>query len=331
MIECIFTIDYEIYGNGEGSLQELVYEPAERLADIFRKLNVRFVPFVEVAELEMMEAHGTDKYIDLVKQQLQTFYREGFELGLHLHPQWYNAIYENGKWLLDYNEYNLCKLPHERISQIVRRSITYLRNVLKVPDFTPLSFRAGNWLFQPTAPLASILAEHGIKIDSSVFKGGLQHKHGLDYRLSIKNGYYWRFKNDVNVYDPDGLLIEIPTFTIMVPFWKMLTSKRIGIQRKSLSSPKGSMDKLNRFLDYFRIYYPLKLDYCRMTVDELIFMVDKVIDKDKDSPSVYKPLVLIGHTKDLFDFTVIESLLSYLKRRRIMVTTFDGMYAKCQN
>ena len=28
MIECIFTIDYEIYGNGEGSLQQLVYEPA---------------------------------------------------------------------------------------------------------------------------------------------------------------------------------------------------------------------------------------------------------------------------------------------------------------
>ena len=55
MIECIFTIDYEIYGNGEGSLRELVYEPAEKLKDIFLKHNVRFVNFVEAAEFEMIE------------------------------------------------------------------------------------------------------------------------------------------------------------------------------------------------------------------------------------------------------------------------------------
>lgn len=35
MLECIFTIDYEIYGNGEGSLKELVYEPAKHLKAIF--------------------------------------------------------------------------------------------------------------------------------------------------------------------------------------------------------------------------------------------------------------------------------------------------------
>ena len=64
MIECIFTIDYEIYGNGEGSLRELVYEPAEKLMAIFRKWNARFVAFVEVAELEMIEAKGTDPAID---------------------------------------------------------------------------------------------------------------------------------------------------------------------------------------------------------------------------------------------------------------------------
>ena len=67
MIECIFTIDYEIYGNGEGSLRELVYEPAENLRTIFKKWNARFVVFVEVAELEMIEAECADPDIDLVK------------------------------------------------------------------------------------------------------------------------------------------------------------------------------------------------------------------------------------------------------------------------
>ena len=35
MIECIFTLNYEIYGNGAGSLKELVHDPAERLREIF--------------------------------------------------------------------------------------------------------------------------------------------------------------------------------------------------------------------------------------------------------------------------------------------------------
>ena len=43
MVECVFTLDYEIYGNGTGALRELVYEPAERLRHMFGKWNARFV------------------------------------------------------------------------------------------------------------------------------------------------------------------------------------------------------------------------------------------------------------------------------------------------
>ena len=66
MIECIFTVDYEIYGNGEGSLRELVLEPAEKLKIIFRKHNARFVVFVEAAELEIIGSERADQAIGLV-------------------------------------------------------------------------------------------------------------------------------------------------------------------------------------------------------------------------------------------------------------------------
>ena len=59
---------------------------------------MRFVPFVEAAELEMIEAESMDRAIELIKQQIRIFHKEGFELGLHLHPQWYNARHENQKW-----------------------------------------------------------------------------------------------------------------------------------------------------------------------------------------------------------------------------------------
>jgi hypothetical protein len=329
MIEFVFTIDYEIYGNGVGALQELVLEPTERLRNIFRKWHSRFVAFVEVAELELIEANGTDSAIDQVKHQIQNLYKEGFELGLHVHPQWHNGRYENGRWVLDYAEYNLCTLPRERIVQIVDRSIAYFRNVLSRPDFTPISFRAGNWLFQPAQTAVSVLAARGIKIDSSVFKGGLQYQYRLDYRRALKNGYYWKFTDDTNAPDQQGLLLEIPIHTEMIPAWKMLTAKRIGLQRKGASGPQTGKKMLYRLLDFLRLRHPLKLDFCRMTLDELISMVDRAIKEDQQNPLAYRPLVAIGHTKDLVDFETVESFLSYLGQKRIAVSTFEEISPKC--
>jgi hypothetical protein len=329
MIECIFTIDYEIYGNGEGSLKSLVYEPAEKLGTIFRKWNAHFVAFVEVAELEIIEAKGTDPAIDLVKDQIRDFYCEGFELGLHLHPQWYNAQYENGKWLLDYSEYNLCTLPRDRIVQIVDRSIAYLRDILGVADFMPFSFRAGNWLLQPAGTAANVLAERGIKVDSSVFKGGLRHQHQLDYRRALRNGNYWKFMDHADVPDPRGALLEVPIYTQMVPFWKMLNSKRLNPQHIGIGAGQSVRDKLYRLLDFLRFQHPLKLDFCCMTTDELVQMVERVIQEDQQDPTSFRPIVSIGHTKDLVDYETVESFLAYLNEKRIRVSTFTELYHKC--
>lgn len=330
MIECIFTIDYEIYGNGEGSLKELVFDPAEKLRSIFKKADCRFVAFIEAAELELIEANGTDPAIDEVRKQIQTFYAEGFEIGLHLHPQWYNARYQDGQWRLDDNEYNLCTLPRERIVEIVDRSIGYLRKVLSQPDFTPLSFRAGNWLMQPTQVAANVLAEKGIKLDSSVFKGGLQQRHGLDYRKAIGNNYYWTFSEHVDIPDSSGILLEIPTYTEMVPFWKMLTTKRVGMKGKGAPSNRRSIAWIERLSDFIRFRYPLKLDFCRMTLDELTGMVEAIVRDDQKDPSRYRPIVAIGHTKDLADYETVQFFLLYLKENGIQVSTFKDMYHKCK-
>jgi hypothetical protein len=330
MIRCIFTLDYEIYGNGEGSLRELVYEPGEVLREIFRKWNARFVNFVEVGEFEKIEEYGTDPAIDLVKRQIQTLHRDGFEIALHLHPQWSNARYDAGKWVLDYSEYNLCTLPQTRIAQIVDRSLGYLRRLVGEPSFKPLSFRAGNWLFQPTQTAARILSERGFKIDSSVFKGGLQHNQCLDYRRARRNGYYWRFSGNVNDPDPAGTWIEIPIYTEMVPFWKMRTSKRMGFKGSFGIAGQKTKQKLNRALDFLRFRYPLKLDFCRMTLDELTSMVEGVLRKDREEPDIYRPIVAIGHTKDLTDPQTVDAFLSFLQTKGIKVSTFEEVYPEIQ-
>jgi peptidoglycan/xylan/chitin deacetylase (PgdA/CDA1 family) len=329
MIECVFTIDYEIYGNGEGSLYDLVYEPTRKLIRIFEKAGVRFVCFVEAAELEKIEELRTDVAIRDVRRQIRELHHRGFEIALHLHPQWFNASYEDGQWLLDYDEYNLCTLPKSRIVHLVERAIAYLRYVLGLKYFTPLSFRAGNWLFQPTGTAANVLAEHGIRIDSSVFKGGLQRSHSLDYRRALKNGYYWKFGDHAELPDPVGELLEMPIYSQMVPFWRMLTRKRLRLQQRRPSVGAKITERVNRILDYLRFKYPLKFDFCRMNVDELTSTLDKIIEEDQANPTCLKPVIAIGHSKDLIDFETIECFLAYLTKRGISVSTFERIYPRC--
>jgi len=328
MIECIFTLDYEIYGDGTGSLDELVYEPTERLRHVFEKWGVRFVNFVEVAEFERIETTGTDAAIELVKQQVKDMHRSGYEIALHLHPQWYNARFERGHWQLDYTEYNLCTLPQPRIAEIVDRSVNYLGYMVDKPQFSPLSFRAGNWLFQPTRNAALELSRRGLRIDSSVFKGGLQHNHRLDYRPALRNGYYWPFSSDVSEPDPAGQWLELPIYTEMVAPWKMTTSKRMGMGN-SFGGTRGNLrKKLNRAIDFLRFRYPLKFDFCRMTLAELTSMMDRVILQDRQDPASLKPIVAIGHSKDLNDVQTVDAFLSFLREKNISIDTFENIFAK---
>jgi hypothetical protein len=328
VIHIIFTLDYEIFGDGTGALRDLVLDPAEQLIRVFDRWDARFVTYVEAAELEKIEAHSTDPAIDAVRDQIRRMHRHDFEIGLHLHPQWCNASFNGRKWLLDNSEYNLCTLSRPRISEIVRGSLEYLRRAVGEPEFTPLCFRAGNWLFQPTSTAASVLYEQGLRVDSSVFKGGLQRSHALDYRSALKNGNYWTFQDDVTKPASSGGWIEVPIYTEMVPFWKMATAKRLGAERSHVTGGDRQRRKRDwsRYADYARLRYPKKLDFCRMTLEELTGMMKPVIQQDRMDPGTLRPMVAIGHTKDPIDFEALNSFFRFLLENGIKVSTFGDIY-----
>jgi hypothetical protein len=167
-----------------------------------------------------------------------------------------------------------------------------------------------------------------VKVDSSVFKGGMRHEHGLDYRRALRNGYYWKFAEAADVPDGKGSLKELPIYTRMVPFWRLLNSKRISMEQKGSSGQTGRQ-RLYRLLDLLRFSHPLKLDFCRMTIDELTGMVDEELREDRKDPSIFRPIAAIGHTKELIDFETVERFLSYLGQRGIPVTTLQSVHPKC--
>jgi hypothetical protein len=172
------------------------------------------------------------------------------------------------------------------------------------------------------------MAEYGIRIDSSVFKGGMQHNHSLDYRPALRNGYFWSFDCDVNQPNPIGPWIEVPIYTEMVPFWKMVTSKRVGSGNGFGVSRQSTTKKLNRILDFVRFRYPLKLDFTRMTLNELTSMMIRIIQEDRTQPGQYRPIVAIGHTKDLSDPQTVDDFLAFLRANGIAISTFQAAHPK---
>jgi hypothetical protein len=324
MIECIFTLDYEIYGNGLGSLRELVLDPTRRLADIFQEVDAPFVVFAEAVELAKMEETRSDPDIGEVGAQLRGLRAAGHEIALHLHPWWANARYEDSRWHLDWSERNICVLKPERVEAIVSGGIAYLRRALNDPSFTPESFRSGLWLMQPTHVIAKVLAQHGILIDSSVFKGGRVNGLQLDYRSVPSKRHSWRFGEDVVVPDPEGELREIPIYTQMVPFWSMLGRKRLSLQSKTRSASKYS--PLPRQLsDFLRFRYPRKLDFCRMTFKEMRESLVKVLKQHQRNGVTHSSVVAIGHSKDFVDADALRSFLAFLRERSVPVTTFSRL------
>lgn len=322
MIECIVTLDYEIYGNGQGSLRDLVLDPTRRLAELFQEFGAPFVVFAEALEFARMEETQSDPDIAQVRDQLRELRAAGHEIALHLHPWWANARYEDGHWRLDWSERNICALEPDRVEAIVQGAICYLRDALDDPSFTPLSFRSGLWLMQPTAVIANVLARHGIRVDSSVFKGGRVHSLGLDYRPALSNRGSWRFTADVNVPEPQGKLWEIPIHAQMVPFWQMLGRKRMKLQRRV---PSGNQGKplSRRWRDFFRFRYPRKLDFCRMTFEEMREAISGALDEGNSRRGERRLIVAIGHSKDVVDSGAIRGLLDFLQQRAVAVTTFS--------
>jgi hypothetical protein len=127
----------------------------------------------------------------------------------------------------------------------------------------------------------------------------------------------------------------MPIYTRLVPFWRMFTSKRLALQQKGnaparKTAPLRLRQGASRFCDLLRFRYPLKFDFCRMTLDELRASMDDMIRDDQTSPALLKPLVAIGHTKDLDDFETVTEFLSYLKDEGIKVSTFEEVYGRCQ-
>lgn len=166
--------DWELSGDGFGNVINMQHRTALKLMDLYKRLGV-YATF----NLEVMQQLAFEKYADKYKEiKVQRDYwiktveiirREGFDVQLHIHPQWHNAVYDGKYWKLD-ERWNITNYSGKLIENFIKSSVEYLRS--NFLSCSPVSFRGCEWgICCPSYPLFEILESYGIKVDISIVNG----------------------------------------------------------------------------------------------------------------------------------------------------------------
>lgn len=338
MLKVIFTLDYEIHGNGEGDPYKLMVEPTARLLDLFDQYGAKLTVMADVAEIlrfrEYKDEFGRDDYHyeDIVKQ-LQDTIRRGHDVQLHLHSSYFNSRFENGRWLQDWSEYNFAGLSEQRLKEMVRLGKEFLEDELRVidPDYECYVFRAANWAVSPSRNVIRALVSNNFKVETSVFKYG--HRKGVvnfDYSNVPSELVPWRIsEDDICKSDKNGSLWEAPIYSehrwigaFLSPnrIYRVLSSRAHPLHQEitSENNPGISSLKASRLLKFANLArrYAWKADFNQCTGRQLIRALERATKTYKHIEREL-PFILIGHSK-LFtrqNERSLEPFLSFAARQ----------------
>ncbi len=340
MINLVFTLDYEIYGNGLGSFEKLMLEPTDQLLKVMGRHGARLTIMAEVAEiLALRRFEQFHELLSKIEAQLKNAVAQGHDVQLHIHPAWFNAVYSDGRWRLSFPDYALVGMSRERILGYLREGKQYLEGLLQPIDsgYECIAFRAGNWLIQPSEDVVSCLEELSFKFDSSVFKGGHDQigDYELDYRTANDNLVPWVVnKTDINVAADRSGLTEIPILCRDVFIASMITPRRIKLQyrlrRDSRAEPLAEETSADmgsgKKLSSLKARLPKKFDFCRLTAREMKQFCRYAIGRAETNGTGVLPVVAIGHSTEYLDDGELEKFLVHVEQSRsIGWTTFSGL------
>ncbi len=332
-LNLIFTLDYEIHGNGDGSPYDLMIEPTYRLLDLLEKYNTKLTIMADVAEIlcfkEYYEKIGTDLFAyKKIVIQLQDAIKRGHDVQLHIHSSYFKARFDGKSWTQYWPEYNMASLQYERINEMIKVSKYFLEDILKPikSDYSCFAFRAANWSMMPTQTIYKTLVENGILLDTSVYKGG-QQKGNVDYDYSNAYSHLYSYRaseSDINNQDKNGFLTEFPIYTEMRYFWSFLTPVRAFRMvrakfHKHQFNPEASMTKeYSKGLSWKSFFKksPWKLDFNQASGKQLINALKRIRKQTRTENSTID-IVLIGHSKTFISYNekTLEKFLYWVDKQ----------------
>jgi hypothetical protein len=236
-VRIAITWDYELYfGAQTGTVESCMLEPTAALLDIARRTHSRFTFFPDAGYLIKAQSHQPEAY-DRIAGQVKQWSAAGHETGLHIHPHWEDSQWQNGTWNMNLSRYKLSDFSASDAADIIQRYVDAVNALSTAPVS---SFRAGGWCVQPVLHMAQALFNAGIRIDSSVFPGGVNQNERYSYDFSdCPKGDHWFFNDSECSSDSHGRFAEIPIASMTYGplfFWRLFGWGRM---RPSVHKPLG--------------------------------------------------------------------------------------------
>lgn len=346
MKSLIFTLDYELYGNGSGNIYTTIIAPTERILTLASQFKAKITIFVEVVEFWRIEEEWTKgnkmgyekNPINDIKKQLQVAHKLGHDIQLHIHPQWVDAEYINDAWSVNLKDWCLggySKLGEYSLENLLKKGKATLEEWIKPVDtnYTCIALRAGGYNIQPSNNIVNAMQVSGLKIDSSIYPGGKESGtlSNYDYSNIAPEKGFWQTGSELEKEGTSGIY-ELPIVAFPIPRWKKFASiERIKSLLKNKKSAKDSFiaktscnneKKSSKFdkLKYFFQYEWQTWDYCLFSTSLHSYFLKKI--KEQTSREIF---TIVGHPKGYMSDSSFKYLL-YKTNNHFNFKTITELY-----
>lgn len=329
--------DWEIYGDGTGDPNELMFEPARRILDVCDRHGARYTFFAEIGQQLAMRSAAEAEHnrtAAVWEGLLRDAVRRGHDVQLHLHPQWLGARYEAGRWRLDLTRCSIARLSRDEMRSTLKTGADYLRNLLRPesPDYDVLAFRGGGYLVQPSRDLIAVLKEIGVRADVTVVPGMKVPDRGyggLDFTRAPSAIEPWYPADDDLALSGGraGDLLCIPTYSRRLP----LPLPVFSFLKNPFSLPYVLGKRLR---DRKRAYVPLNqwrakaaplpdsaagerfvfCDFGQMHASTVLSFVKNAVRAGRQSGVSDMPLILSTHSKQFYSYRNLDTILRGLAK-----------------
>ena len=331
MKQLALTLDYELFGDGSGDVFKHIVEPTNAILEVAERYGAKITAFFEVVEYWRLKQEwesgnrmGYDRNpVEAMEEQVVDMVKRGHDVQLHLHPQWVDAKWEDGRWLVDLDNWRLGDFnsPSMTLKQLIEQGKHSLEQIIKpqVPDYECCAIRAGGYNAQPSRAIVEVMRECGLTVDTSVVPGAREQGalSRYDYSSSPSDMGHWRVGDKLEEPgdEASSSIIECPVVSFpivrLLKFMSLTRIKSILLNRKSAqasfssktSSGAGGGGKLAKISFFFKKEYQT-WDYCLFPCWLHRYFLHK-ISKQKSRDT----FVVIGHPKSLVSTKSLEFLL----------------------
>lgn len=211
------TFDYELFFGQSGTIDKCLLLSTEELLAILAKYNMLATFFVDATFLAFLKNQGLNSHLAKIENNIHLILGGGHRIELHIHPQWIDAVADDGKdtfTFKDYRYYSLNDCPKEVEENLFDDAFQTLDGICKRFDsrYEIKGYRAGGWCIDKFEKVKPLFEQYGLLFDSSVLPG-LQ-KVGViqsyDYSDILLDKSIYCFDNDVHETLLQGRFFEVP-------------------------------------------------------------------------------------------------------------------------